>query len=232
MTTTLTDTARDRAYDRLRKAMAGKDMAELADALGAYERTGDHNHGPRSLRPGEACPGGNCLVHTARQLLDSAGWDLGCFLTFDEAMHWIAQGVINVAEGHTTIVAGSRVHRAMERLCEMVTAGKVGLVDRERAGTGRPPCEKCGAPVRPEDRIFFCGVLVECAQERLRPCYREDGHAGDHAVRPDYAKLLPGAAECTCCGAMYNPRAGEPTPVCPACRHGMPIVLDAARKVL
>lgn len=38
--------------------------------------------------------------------------------TLANILHFIAQGVINVAEDHTTIEYGSKIHRAMEDLCE------------------------------------------------------------------------------------------------------------------
>ena len=44
---------------------------------------------------------------------------------FAEVMAAIAQGAINIVCGHTTIEPGSRVHRAMERLCSLVVNGKV-----------------------------------------------------------------------------------------------------------
>ena len=46
---------------------------------------------------------------------------------FDRIMHFIAQGVINITEGRTTIEASSAIHRAMEELCEAVHKGEVGL---------------------------------------------------------------------------------------------------------
>lgn len=44
---------------------------------------------------------------------------------FDLTMHFIAQGVINIDEGHTTINAGSPIHKAMAALCTAVSAGDV-----------------------------------------------------------------------------------------------------------
>lgn len=35
-----------------------------------------------------------------------------------EVMHWIAQGVINIDYGHTTIEKDSKVYKAMVTLCE------------------------------------------------------------------------------------------------------------------
>ena len=57
--------------DMLRDALAaslsfGEHLQELIDR---YEATGDHDHGRGPIR-GRACPGGDCLVHQARQLLD------------------------------------------------------------------------------------------------------------------------------------------------------------------
>jgi len=58
--------------------------------------------------------------------------------TFDDLMHWIAQGVINISEregerdGVDTdgcfIERGSNIHRAMAELCEAVHQGQIGPV--------------------------------------------------------------------------------------------------------
>lgn len=47
-------------------------------------------------------------------------------MDFENTMHFIAQGTINISSGHTTIEEGSPVHRAMGSLCELVNTGKVG----------------------------------------------------------------------------------------------------------
>jgi hypothetical protein len=44
---------------------------------------------------------------------------------FEEAMHYIAQGAINISEGLTTVEDGSPVHQAMKAMCEMVSQGVV-----------------------------------------------------------------------------------------------------------
>lgn len=49
-------------------------------------------------------------------------------MKFDSAMHFIAQGAINIDSGHTEIEAGSLIHAAMHRLCQMVSDGEVGLL--------------------------------------------------------------------------------------------------------
>lgn len=41
----------------------------------------------------------------------------------------IAQGVVNIAEGMTTIEQGSRIHRAMEQLCTAAHKGQIVLAD-------------------------------------------------------------------------------------------------------
>lgn len=46
-------------------------------------------------------------------------------MSWEDVCHWIAQGAINIAEGHTTIEAGSRVHTAMNAFCEYVQKGRV-----------------------------------------------------------------------------------------------------------
>lgn len=51
-------------------------------------------------------------------------------MSWDDVCHWIAQGAVNISEGHLTIEAGSRVHRAMEAFCEYVTTGRVVLTDK------------------------------------------------------------------------------------------------------
>jgi len=63
-------------------------------------------------------------------------------MSFDSMMAWIAQGVINIREGVTTIEADSPIHRAMVQLCELVTDGYVqphGLVYDDQCGCAR--CE-------------------------------------------------------------------------------------------
>ena len=67
-------------------------------------------------------------------------------MSFDEVMSWIAQGAVNIAEGHGTIEAGSPVHRAMLALCEYVNAGRVGLLTPARA-VGAPPSGEPGEVV-------------------------------------------------------------------------------------
>jgi len=42
---------------------------QLMTVLHTYELTGDHNHGCGPLAPGQPCPGGDCLVTQARDLL-------------------------------------------------------------------------------------------------------------------------------------------------------------------
>lgn len=42
----------------------------------------------------------------------------------------LAQGVINIAEGLTTIEAESRIHRAMSALCELRNEGRIVLAKK------------------------------------------------------------------------------------------------------
>lgn len=49
-------------------------------------------------------------------------------MDFDDVMHFIAQGVINIDAGITTIEPGSNVHKAMVQLCALVNEGKVGEI--------------------------------------------------------------------------------------------------------
>ena len=67
-------------------------------------------------------------------------------MSWDEVCHWIAQGAVNIAEGHTTIETGSRVHNAMNAFCEYVQKGCVTFNPH-----GDP--NKCGKPV---EGIFAC----------------------------------------------------------------------------
>lgn len=46
-------------------------------------------------------------------------------MNFADVMRLIAQGAINVTEGITTVEQDSPVHRAMKKLCEMVSKGEV-----------------------------------------------------------------------------------------------------------
>jgi hypothetical protein len=68
-------------------------------------------------------------THTA---LDDANARLDAFrpkgpkpepLPWTDVKHFIAQGAINIAEGLTTIAAGSKVHRAMESFCKLASEG-------------------------------------------------------------------------------------------------------------
>jgi hypothetical protein len=64
-------------------------------------------------------------------------------MPFDVMMHFIAQGVLNIAEGETTIEVDSPIYRAMAQLCELVTDGYVqhhGLEYNDQCG-----CAKCEA---------------------------------------------------------------------------------------
>jgi len=47
-------------------------------------------------------------------------------MTWAEIMSLVAQGAINIAEGHTNIEKGSPVHQAMLDLCERFTAIETG----------------------------------------------------------------------------------------------------------
>lgn len=44
---------------------------------------------------------------------------------FQRACAGLAQGVINISEGHTEIEPGSRIHKSMVTICEMLHAGHV-----------------------------------------------------------------------------------------------------------
>jgi hypothetical protein len=66
-------------------------------------------------------------------------------MSWEDILHFIAQGAVNIAEGHTTIEAGSRVHIAMNAFCEYV---QKGCVTFNPQGAGR-----CGKPV---EGIFAC----------------------------------------------------------------------------
>ena len=50
-------------------------------------------------------------------------------MPFPKIMHFIAQGAINVAEGHTTIEADSPIHRAMSDLCQRVSDGSLTIAE-------------------------------------------------------------------------------------------------------
>lgn len=46
-------------------------------------------------------------------------------MSIEDALHWIAQGAINIDEGTTKIEAGSRVHVAMHAICHLAQTGKL-----------------------------------------------------------------------------------------------------------
>jgi hypothetical protein len=54
---------------------------------------------------------------------------------FTTMMHFIAQGSINVAEGHTTIEIDSRIYKAWNEPCKAVDEGHVALVKHADDGT-------------------------------------------------------------------------------------------------
>lgn len=54
---------------------------------------------------------------------------------FTTMMHFIAQGAINVDEGHETIQRNSPIYKAWHALCKAVTEGHVGLVKHADDGT-------------------------------------------------------------------------------------------------
>jgi hypothetical protein len=74
-------------------------------------------------------------------------------MSWEDVLHFIAQGSVNIAEGHTTIEAGSPVHKAMEALCEYVMKGCVTFHSQ---GSSR-----CGKSIK--------GIFA---------CNRERDHAG------------------------------------------------------
>ena len=39
-------------------------------------------------------------------------------MSWEDVVHYIAQGAVNISEGHTVIEPNSRVHRAMIAFCE------------------------------------------------------------------------------------------------------------------
>jgi hypothetical protein len=52
-----------------------------------------------------------------------------------ELVTWgIAQAVINIDEGHTTIERGSRVYEALVAFCKLVAAGELQLRERGEHG--------------------------------------------------------------------------------------------------
>ena len=53
----------------------------------------------------------------------------------DQAMTALAQGVINITEGITTIEHESRVHRAMSYVVELYVQGRLGLTNTTRKPT-------------------------------------------------------------------------------------------------
>lgn len=61
---------------------------------------------------------------------------------FATVLAMIAQGVINIDEGLTTIEKDSPVHQAMVKLCEMVNAGKVGVVEKPAKRVAGPKIKK------------------------------------------------------------------------------------------
>ncbi len=67
-------------------------------------------------------------------------------MTFEKIMHFIAQGVINVSEGLTTIDADSPIHRAMSGLCRVVSDGSLTIADLGGQLVEKPAdewCERC-----------------------------------------------------------------------------------------
>jgi hypothetical protein len=68
-------------------------------------------------------------------------------MSWEDVLHFIAQGSVNIAEGHTTIEAGSPVHKAMEAFCEYVMKGCVAF--NPQSGF----LDRCGKLV---EGIFVC----------------------------------------------------------------------------
>jgi len=67
---------------------------------------------------------------------------------FDNIMHRIAQGVLNIEEGLTTVDRNSQIHKAMSELCDLVAAGNVschGIEYNDTCG-----CKLC------EERCNLC----------------------------------------------------------------------------
>ena len=53
----------------LELARALNNVDDLPNVLARYEASGDHDHGRGSIKPGEPCPGGDCLVARAREII-------------------------------------------------------------------------------------------------------------------------------------------------------------------
>jgi hypothetical protein len=45
---------------------------------------------------------------------------------FPDVMHYIGQAAVNIDSGLTTIEEGSPIHKALHRLCHLVSEGYVG----------------------------------------------------------------------------------------------------------
>jgi hypothetical protein len=58
----------DTAFDRLMLALRAA-KHDVAAALSIYERDKDHDHGRGPIPAGAPCPGGDCNVRRARELL-------------------------------------------------------------------------------------------------------------------------------------------------------------------
>lgn len=54
-----------RAHDALAYAIS----TNVRNRLRSYEESGCHDHGRGPIKPGGACPGGDCLVAKARAML-------------------------------------------------------------------------------------------------------------------------------------------------------------------
>ena len=67
-------------------------------------------------------------------------------MSWEDVLHFIAQGAVNIAEGHNVIEVDSPVFKAMNAFCEYVQKGCVTFNPHGTPG-------RCGKPV---EGIFAC----------------------------------------------------------------------------
>jgi hypothetical protein len=63
------DASKESKLDTLHALVGGTYADRVRAALVDYEATGDHDHGRGRIAPGAPCPGGDCVVSKARDLL-------------------------------------------------------------------------------------------------------------------------------------------------------------------
>jgi len=140
---------------------------------------------------------------------------------FDSAMSAIAQAVINIAEGHTTIEAESMIHGQMIGLCR--------IVSEFQKGDPGSDCPCCGRSKGTEERLAAIVGIVRAAQRYVyQPKSRE--RSGLVVSVDRYERTFAKNDQCEMCGTVEplsrvygrDESGSHQTMVCAVCAPKVP----------